>query len=53
MVAEQVSNLLLFFGALASYFIAMYLSRRAIRVHVATSRELHGREDFTGSGDHL
>lgn len=53
MVAEQVSNLLLFFGALASYFIAMYLSRKAIRVHVATSRELHGREDITGEVDPL
>ena len=45
MIAEHVSQLLLFGGAIASYVLAVKLSRKAIRVHMQTSRQWHGRED--------
>jgi RsiW-degrading membrane proteinase PrsW (M82 family) len=44
-VAEHVSGLLLFGGAIASYIMAVKLSRKAIRVHMQTSRQWHGRTD--------
>ncbi len=50
-VAEHVSGLLLFGGAIASYVVAVKLSRKAIRVHMQTSRQWHGREarsDYAG-----
>jgi RsiW-degrading membrane proteinase PrsW (M82 family) len=50
-VAENVSGLLLFGGAIASYVVAVKLSRKAIRVHMQTSRQWHGREprsDYAG-----
>jgi RsiW-degrading membrane proteinase PrsW (M82 family) len=40
-VPEQVSNLLLFGGAVASYVIAIRFSRTAIRDHLETSRRMH------------
>ena len=43
-VAEHVSGLLLFGGAIASYVVAVKLSRKAIRVHMQTSRQWHERE---------
>lgn len=45
-VAEHVSGLLLFGGAIASYVLAVKLSRKAIRVHMQTSRQWHGPEDI-------
>lgn len=44
-LAEHVSGLLLLAGAIASYVIAIKLSRKAIRVHIQTSRQWHGRSD--------
>lgn len=46
-VAEHVSGLLLFGGAIASYVVAVKLSRKAIRVHMQTSRQWHGRETWS------
>lgn len=40
-VPEQVSNLLLFGGAIASYIVAIRFSRSAIRDHLETSRRMH------------
>lgn len=42
LTAEHVSGLLLFGGAIASYVIAVKLSRNAIRVHMQTSQRMHG-----------
>jgi len=42
MVSENVSGLLLFAGAVASYAIAFRLSRKAVVAHMAVSRSLHG-----------
>ena len=42
MVAENVSGLLLFAGAIASYGIAFRLSRKAVVEHMAVSRSMHG-----------
>lgn len=44
-LAEHVSGLLLLAGAIASYVIAIKLSRKAIKVHIQTSRQWHGRND--------
>jgi RsiW-degrading membrane proteinase PrsW (M82 family) len=41
MVKKYVSDLLLFGGAVFSYAVAIYLSRKAVRIHIATSREMH------------
>jgi len=41
-VPEQVSDLLLFGGAVVSYAVAIRFSRRAIRDHLETSRVMHG-----------
>jgi RsiW-degrading membrane proteinase PrsW (M82 family) len=40
-VPEQVSDLLLFTGAVVSYIIAIRFSRSAIRDHLETSRRMH------------
>lgn len=45
MVAENVSGLLLFGGAVASYVIAIRLSRKAVVAHMAVSRRMHGPGD--------
>jgi RsiW-degrading membrane proteinase PrsW (M82 family) len=50
-VAAHVSGLLLFGGAIASYVVAVTLSRNAIRVHIQTSRQWHGHKsqgDYAG-----
>jgi RsiW-degrading membrane proteinase PrsW (M82 family) len=51
LTTEYVSGLLLFGGAIASYVIAVKLSRNAIRVHMKTSQSMHGRNSasFTGA----
>lgn len=42
LVGKYVSDLLLFAGAVLSYAIAIHLSRKAVRIHIAASREMHG-----------
>jgi protease PrsW len=41
-IQEHISDILLFLGALVTFGIAMVLSRRAIREHIAHSKILHG-----------
>ena len=37
---QYISDGLLFFGAVASFIVAIWLSRKAIREHVKTSKEM-------------
>lgn len=48
MVAENVSGILLFAGAVLSYGIAFRLSRKAVVAHMAVSRRLHGPDSMEG-----
>jgi RsiW-degrading membrane proteinase PrsW (M82 family) len=50
LTTEYVSGLLLFGGAIASYVIAVKLSRNAIRVHMKTSQSMHGRNSTSLTG---
>ena len=45
LVTRYVSELMLFGGAVVSYIIAIILSRKAIKSHMLTSREMHGAKE--------
>ncbi len=46
MVQKNISDIFLVGGAVISFIIAIQFSRRAIREHVAMSREMHGNKEY-------
>jgi hypothetical protein len=46
LVSAYVGDGLLFLGAVASFIIAIYFSRRAIKEHVELSKRMHGNNGF-------
>ena len=44
-VTEHVSGILLFFGAIASFFISLNLSGKAVNAHLQISKNMHGLAD--------
>lgn len=46
MIQKNISDIFLVGGAVVIFVVALHFSRKAIREHVAISREMHGKNDY-------